>query len=124
MVTLTATNEAAVTDELLVVLTGTGNETRCGVANSIYLRVVYFTLSTDLQFVPNWLTTMLVSILRSWKTFFRRRANILAVSRGVQVVLHAYSDLQYCHTMTHCAGKIILAGGCIWQRQKADLRGK
>ena len=62
--------------------------------------------------VPKWMPLILVNVLRSWTLYSGRRANILAMSRGVQAFLHSYSCPLALDLLWKYAGNAILAGGC------------
>ena len=69
---------------VLLVLTGTGNDTRCDTEG--YAVQVFFTWCHGYESNPVWLPRLLVLVARSFM-LHHRPCDVLALSRGVQAML-------------------------------------
>ena len=88
-----------------------------------YATVVTFTWSLNHESNPVWITRLLVDIDASKDT--NDPVDVLACSRGVQAFLCAF-DLKWGmpRQLATFYREVVLAGGCLWQRQDQELASR
>ena len=104
----------------LLVVSGTGNDVESKIEG--YKCIVTVTWCKSYTSNPYWFPEMLVSVAKCLCKQNGERLDVLALSRGVQAVMCCY-DSKYGRVdgVIDLVNNVVLAGGCIWQRQDSEL---
>ena len=101
----------------LLVASGTGNEAEYKIEG--YKWIVAVTWCKDYTSNPRWFPDMLIAVAKNICEPNGERLDVLGLSRGVQAFMLCF-DMgpdERINTLANILGKVVLAGGCIWQRQ-------
>ena len=106
---------------VLAIFTGTANETYAHVNG--YDLVLQFTWCLNWESNPVWAPKALLGVLQVVRSHFAAaRLDVLGISRGVQAVLCSFdSSHGIVAELTSILGSVVLAGGCLWQRQDPGI---
>ena len=100
----------------MVVASGGANEAKYDIQGYKYIVTVTWCKGHDSN--PRWFPYMLTCIGKC----INERFDLLGLSRGVQAVMLCFDSRHGCfESLASTVGNIVLAGGCIWQRQDRDL---
>ena len=107
----------------LLVASGTGNDVECNIEG--YKCIVTVTWCKSYTSNPYWFPDMLISVAKCLCRPNGERLDVLALSRGVQAVMCCY-DIKFgrVDAVIDSVNNVVLAGGCIWQRQDSNLPGR
>ena len=107
----------------LLVASGAGNDVECNIKG--YKCIVTVTWCKSYTSNPYWFPDMLISVANCLCRPNGERLDVLALSRGVQGVMCCY-DIKNgrVDAVIDSVNNVVLAGGCIWQRQERHLPGR
>ena len=107
----------------LLVASGTGNDVEWNIEG--YKCIVTVTWCKSYTSNPYWFPNMLIAVANCLCRPNGERLDVLALSRGVQAVMLSY-DIQFgrVDAVIDSVNNVVLAGGCIWQRQDSNLPGR
>ena len=109
--------------DTLFVATGSGNDVQY--RNRGYRFIVAVTWCKDFTSNPPWFRDVFLSVAHCLALEFGEKVDVLALSRGVQAVMCCYDgDDRDVDAFANSVGNVVLAGGCIWERQDHGLPGR
>ena len=114
---------------VLFVLAGSGNEIAYDVAG--YRQIIVFTWCHDWTSNPRWLPHWLLSVAQCVSRVPQEpKPDVLAISRGVQAMMCSLDASCYGLSvgsptqMFETLGRVVLAGGCLFQRTEQDFQAR